>query len=159
MNDKTLKNLRTLELPEDTEVQLSFEGCEEVLHYTDDYHDEVLSDTGIIGNIASLLCEFRDSVTTLYGGAVLQDMRDSNLLDEYERDGTFDDYLTEALFENHWDLDLIEWSTEKYDHKRGRCTVSVNFSVPLSRVLQASPASLLGWEASVKTEMGTLVMG
>jgi hypothetical protein len=159
MTEEIFNKLRNLNLSGDTQVELTFEEREDVFHYTEDYHDEVLSDTGIIGSIASLLCEFRDSVTTTYGDAVLQDMRDSNLLDEYERDGTFDDYLTETLFENHWDLELIEWSTEKYDHKRGCCTVSANFSVPLSRVLQASPASLSGWEASVKTDMGTLVLG
>ena len=84
-------------------------------------------------------------------------MREQSLLDAYERDGAFDDYLTETLFENHWDLDVIEWSTEKYDHKRGCCTVSANFSVPLSRVFE-SPDVLSEWEASVKTPMGTLIL-
>ena len=157
MTPDKVQTLKSLNLPEDTMVQLSFEERAEVFHYTEDYHDEVLSDTGILSSISSLLSEFRDSVES-YGSSLLGNMREQSLLDDYERDGTFNDYLTETLFENHWDLDVIEWSTEKYDHKRGCCTVSANFSVPLSRVFESPPEALLDWEASVKTPMGTLIL-
>ena len=85
-------------------------------------------------------------------------MRQNNLLDNYERDGTFDDYLSEVLYESHWDLDIVEWSTEKYDHKRGCCTVSATFAVPLSCLYANPEAQLTGWEASVKTPLGTLIL-
>lgn len=156
MTPDKVQTLKSLNLPEDTMVQLSFEESADVFHYTEDYHDEVLSDTGILSSISSLLSEFRDSVES-YGSSLLGNMREQSLLDDYERDGTFGEYLQVALWENHWDLGVIEWSTEKYDHKRGCCTVSANFSVPLSRVFE-SPDVLLEWEASVKTPMGTLIL-
>ena len=157
MNAEIVEKLRNLNLPEDSLVNLSFEDHSEVFHYTEDYHDEVLSDTGIIESIASLVSTFKDNVTS-YGDSILENMRQNNLLDNYERDGTFDDYLSEVLYESHWDLDIVEWSTEKYDHKRGCCTVSATFAVPLSCLYANPEAQLTGWEASVKTPLGTLIL-
>ena len=62
MTPDKVQTLKSLNLPEDTMVQLSFEESADVFHYTEDYHDEVLSDTGILSSISSLLSEFRDSV-------------------------------------------------------------------------------------------------
>jgi len=50
---------------------------------------------------------------------------------------------------------LIEYSTEKYDHKRGFTTLTAEVEVAYSDLMKASPF-LTGWRVSVDTEDGTL---
>ena len=149
--------LEELELPCDTMVKLICEEQEEVFHYTDDYHDEAVSATGIISLVAELLSQYGSDVYH-YGSSMLEDMRGAGLLEEYERDDTFEEYLEEVLYENYWELEFIEFSTHKYDHKRGKCVMEVAFEVPLERVLTSSTA-LQGWKASVPTPHGVLMIG
>jgi len=88
---------------------------------------------------------------------VLQSLRDDGLLDDYERDDTFSDYLNEVITDNFWDVDFIESSTEKYDYKRGFCTLTAEVVVPVAQLLELQP-SLTGWSASVRTPAGVLTL-
>ena len=56
-----------------------------------------------------------------------------------------------------YDVDLIEYSTEKYDHKRGFCTLTATVNVSVDNLLTTRPF-LMGWEVSVPTENGTLTL-
>ena len=83
-------------------------------------------------------------------------MREEAFLDDYERGSfTFEDYLTEYITDNFYDQEFIEASTEKYDHKRGFCTLSTEVQVTAKNIISASPF-LSGWTASVSTDNGTL---
>jgi len=150
--------LQDLDLAPGTMVKLSFEDDHDVFHYTEDYHDEVIFESGIIREIAMLLERFGDDVSDGYGNILLQDLRSGGFLEEYERDDTFCDYLEEVMSDNYHELEIIEFSTHKYDHKRGRCTVSATFEVPISRLLD-DPWALNGWKAAVQTAHGMLMMG
>jgi hypothetical protein len=48
---------------------------------------------------------------------------------------------------------LIECSIEQYDHKRGKCTVSTEFTTTLGN-LKESPISAIGWTATVEHDDG-----
>jgi len=78
-------------------------------------------------------------------------------LEEYERDNTFSDFLSETISENFYDFEFIETSTEKYDYKRGFCTLSTEIEIPYSNLVNAQP-SLVGWDIVVETPLGTLNM-
>ena len=96
--------------------------------------------------------------TTRYGQDPLETLRDEGLLEDYKRgSGSFEDYVSEAITDNFYDVDLIDYSTEKYDHKRGFCTLEANLKVSAGD-LMSSNADVNGWEASVKTEQGTLTI-
>ena len=53
--------------------------------------------------------------------------------------------------------EFVESSTEKYDHKRGFCTLSADFEVDLKNLLETRPF-LHSWEVSVPTPNGTLTL-
>ena len=59
------------------------------------------------------------------------------------------------ITENFYDMDFVEHSTEKYDHKRGFCTLTAQVEVPLANFVEVNPF-VSGWKVSVETENGTL---
>ena len=64
--------------------------------------------------------------------------------------------ITEIIQEYWNECDWLEFSTEKYDHKRGYATLSTEVMVPYSEVVNAEDWMLTGWTAVVKTDLGTL---
>lgn len=150
--------LQALNLPEDTMVNLSYsEGTDVFVHNETDV-DDALSYTDVVDTFASLVATRGLNVSTQFGGNVLQTLRSEGHLDDYERgSGTFENYIGEFLTENFYDQDFIEHSTERFDHKRGFCTLSTEVQVPMSEIISESPF-LSGWEISVKTDNGTLTI-
>ena len=65
--------------------------------------------------------------------------------------------IAEKLEENFYDQEFIEYSTERYDHKRGFTTLSADVKVSVKNLLFATP-HLGGWTASVQTDAGTLTL-
>ena len=59
------------------------------------------------------------------------------------------------MSENFYDTELIEYSTEKYDHKRGFTTLTAQVDVPVSNFVEVNPF-IAGWQVSVETDNGTL---
>ena len=148
-------SLQQLELTPDTLVRLSYEDYDEVSHYTDDYREEVLANTDIVAELTSILLKFGEEVY-YYGSSLLQQLRDVGHIDAYEGDDIFGEQLQEVLCENY--CDFIEFTTVKYDHKRGRCTVGATVDIPIGRLL-SEVHTLPGWKASVKTPHGILIIG
>ena len=68
----------------------------------------------------------------------------------------FGDYLSEVISDNFYDVGLIEYSTEKYDHKRGFCTLTAQVQIAAANIISEAPF-LSGWSASVPTENGILM--
>jgi len=150
-----VERLRAMNISDDTNITLTYEdGCD-VLHYTDDHISNAVSETGICSILAEAIA---DGPLYRSGNEVLQEMRDEGLLDEYPRDGSgFVDYVAEVIADNYWDYDWLEYSTSRYDHKRGYTTFTLEFDVPYSE-LKDNPHSFSGWTASVDTENGTLTL-
>ena len=83
-------------------------------------------------------------------------LRAEDYLEDYERGSyAFEDYIAETLSDNFYDTELIEYSTEKYDHKRGFCTLTAQVEVPYANLIEVDPF-ISGWNVSVETENGTL---
>ena len=153
------ETLTSMNLAPETKVNLSYsEGVDVFVHNETDV-DTALSETDVVSTFAELIATPGLDVTSQYGTNVLDSLRDEGLLESYER-GTFafSEYLTTTINDNFYDVDLIEYSTEKYDHKRGFTTLSAEVQVTLENFVETQPF-LAGWEVSVKTEKGLLVLG
>ena len=149
------KKIQALQLDDNTNVNLTWEeGCD-VHHYTDDYLDEAVSDTGIAHTLAEAITE-----GPLYksGNEILEEMREEGLLDEYERGSEdFTSFVAEVVASEHWNYDWLDYETTKYDHKRGFTTFTLDFDVKAGD-LEKHPNAFIGWTASVRTESGTLTL-
>ena len=150
------KKLQSLQLPEDTMVTLTYEDGTDVFHYNETEIDTAISETSVINEFATLIANSRLNATNRWCGNVLEHLRSEDYLADYERGSyNFEEFLAETITENFYDVDLIEYSTEKYDHKRGFTTLTAEVQVPASALIQESPF-LSGWKLSVETENGTL---
>ena len=155
-----LKRLQTLNLPEDAMITLIREEGTDVFVHNETEVDTALSDTDVVNSFVSLITTPGLRVSSRWSGEIMESLRSDGHLDDYERGSfTFEDYLTEFFTENFYDQEFIEYSTEKYDHKRGFTTLTCSFSSRASDVLSnlgEYGTTLSGWQARVKTPTGTL---
>ena len=150
------KKLKSLNLPDDAMITLIYEEGTDVFHFNETEVETAISGTSVIEEFASLIAHRRLDARNRWSGNIIEHLRAEEYLDDYER-GTFgfETFLTEKLSENFYDTDLIEHSTEKYDHKRGFTTLTATVEVPVSNFIEVDPF-VSGWKASVATENGTL---
>ena len=151
------ETLRNLNLGADAVAKLSYkEGADVFVHNETDTEDG-LRETNTAEYLAGLITTKGLTVTNGYTNEeVLQAMRDNDLLDDYDRgDFAFEEFVAEVIRASHWDHEWVETSTEKYDYKRGFCTVSANVNVPVQQLIENESAAT-GWKVSVQTENGTL---
>lgn len=152
-----IKKLQSLNLSADTEVSLSYSDGADVFVHNETEVEDALSETDVVSTFAELIATRGLRVSTQFGGNVLERLREDELLDDYKRDGDFATFLADVISETFYEYDFIESSIEKYDYKRGFCTLSANVKVPLSDIIEHSPF-LSGWEVSVKTDNGNLTL-
>ena len=157
MSKNLREKLTNLNMQENEMVTLSYSEGTEVFVHNETEIDTALSETDVVSNFSELIATPGLKASTQYGGEVLESLREGGLLESYDRDGCFSDYLNETIVDNFYDVDFIEHSTEKYDHKRGFCTLTAKVQVGVENLISSSPF-LSGWTASVKTDAGTLVM-
>ena len=117
--------------------------------------DTALSETSVIEQFCELIATPGLQAEDSWGNNILGELRNSGYLDDYERDYTFTNYLSEAVRENFYDLEFIEKSIESYDYKRGHCTLSTTVQIPVKNFIEVHPF-VFGWSISVPTENGTL---
>jgi len=150
--------LTSMNLPSDTVVNLSYSEGTDVFVHNETEVETALNDTDVVSTFSELVATPGLSVSTTYGTNVLESLRGEGLLDSYERGSfSFSDYLSTVISENFYDTDLIEYSTEKYDHKRGFTTLTADVQLSLEEMLSVQPV-LFGWDVSVKTAAGTLTL-
>lgn len=151
-----VKKLQSLNLSEDALVTLTYEEGTDVFVHNETEVEDAMNNTSVIGEYAALIAHRKLDARHRWSGNVLQHLRDQDYLEEYER-GTysFEEFLTETLSENFYDHELIEYSTEKYDYKRGFTTLTAAVDVPVSNFVEVDPF-ITGWTISVETENGTL---
>lgn len=154
-----LDKLRNLNLDNDAIVTLTLEEGADVFHYNETEIETALSETSVVSQFAELIATPKfDARDGWAGDSILQNLREQDLLDDYERgEFTFADYLTEAINDNFYDVELIDYSTEKYDHKRGFTTLTATVKATVGNILESAP-SLAGWNVSVETENGVLTI-
>ena len=153
-----IQKIKDLNLPEDSMVSLSYSEGVDVFVHNETEVETALSETDVVNTFAELVATKGLKATTQYGTGVIESLRDEGLLDDYERGSfTFSDYITETISDNFYDVDLIDYSTEKYDHKRGFCTLSADVRVPVKNLIESAPY-LGAWTVSVQTDSGTLTL-
>jgi len=151
------ESLNNLKVEDNTNVVFRYEQGTDVFHFNETEVETAISDTDVVERVATVATSGL-KVTTQYGGEPLQILRDADLLEDYERgSGNFEEYVADAIRENFYDADLIEYSTEKYDHKRGFTTLTARVQAPLSEVLNKETkfnSVFSGWTAEVSTGNG-----
>tara|TARA_R110001583_G_scaffold12612_7_gene55849 strand:- start:16830 stop:17303 length:474 start_codon:yes stop_codon:yes gene_type:complete len=153
-----IEKIRDLDLPEDTKVRLSYSEGTDVFVHNETEIETALSQTDVVSTFAELVSTRALQAESAYGTHILNSLREDGHLEDYEKGAhAFAEHITEKLQDNFYDQEFIESSTEKYDHKRGFCTLSTDVQVTVKNLLFASPY-LGGWEASVKTDSGTLTL-
>ena len=150
-----IENLKNLNFESGATATLTYSDGAEVFVHNETEVETALAETDVVWSFVELIATPGLEVKTLFGTNVLESLRDDGLLEDYERDDTFSDYLNEVITDNFWDVDFIESSTEKYDYKRGFCTLTAEVVVPVAQLLELQP-SLTGWSASVRTPVGVL---
>lgn len=154
----TITKLQSLRLADDAMLTLTYEEGADVFHYTGNEVEDAIGETSVIQEFASLISDSKLDARNSWHGNILEYLRGEDLLEDYERgSGNFDEYLAEVLTDNFYDIDMIEHSTEKYDHKRGFTTLTAEVQVPASNYLEVVPF-ITGWTISVETEVGTVTI-
>jgi len=143
--------LKSAGLNSKDKITLTYQTGGDVVHAWDGYEQEVLEETGFANTVAELIS------TSGFNNNVIQDMRDSDYLDDYPRDHSgFQEFVSEVITENFWDMDFIERSTERYDYKRGFFNLEANVETTVGDVLSTPEYAFTGWSTTVNTSLGTL---
>jgi len=148
--------LQKMGLNGNNKVTLSLEDGQDIVHYTgEDYEGETIRESGIANSLACLITSRH-----LPNNTAIEELRNDGYLDDYERGSyEFEEYVTEAIAENGYELGLLEVDTEHYDHKRGYTNVKVELDITLGELFAAdkkSPYLFSGWHVAVETPIGTL---
>ena len=152
------KKLKSLKLKDDAMVTLSYRSGTDVFVHIETEIETAIAETDVVSTFAELIAIPGLNVSTRWNGNVLQSLRDDGYLDDYERGSfAFEEYIADTLAENFYDQEFIEYSTEKYDHKRGFCTLSAEVQIPAGDIITESPY-LSNWEVSVQTIDGVLTL-
>ena len=152
-----IDKLKNLNIPDSELVTLKYSDGTEVFVHNETEIEDALSETDVVATFAELIATPGLRVSTQFGVNVIERLREDEHLNDYKRDGDFASFLADVINENFYEYDFIESSIEKYDYKRGFCTLSANVKVPLSDIIKHSPY-LSGWEISVKTDNGDLTL-
>lgn len=150
------KKLIELNLDPDAMVNLSYSEGADVFHFNETEIDTALSETSVVNEFASLIANTKLDARNRWNGNIIQHLRAEAYLEDYERGSyAFEDYIAEAITDNFYDVELIDYSTEKYDHKRGFTTLTAEVEVPVANFIEVDPF-VSGWTVSVQTDNGTL---
>jgi len=152
------KKLQSLNLTEDSMVSLRYSEGTDVFVHNETEVETAMAETDVINRFSELIATPGLRAQTRWGEEIISELRDSGFLEEYERDYTFSDFISDTISENFYDFEFIETSTEKYDHKRGFCTLSAEVEIPYGNLTKAQP-DLIGWDVVVETPLGSLNIG
>ena len=147
MSVTIIDTINNLDVTDDTIVTLKYEDSHEGWHSTGELESEAVRETGTADMVADLITDKTLQVRTSFGDELALDaLRSTDLLEEYDRgDFAFEQFIAETIRENPWDADeFVGFSTEQYDHKRGRCTVSAEFTTTIANFKQGFSAATGG---------------
>jgi len=116
-----VKRLQSLNLAEDAMIHLTYEEGADVFVHNETEVEDAINETSVIYEFASLVAQTKLDVRNRWSGNILEHLRNESYLDDYER-GTFgfENFIAETIRDNFYDVDLIEYSTEKYDYSHSR---------------------------------------
>ena len=139
-----IEQIRKLNLPSDTKINLYYSEGTDVFVHNETEIETALENTVVVRSYVEVIIP-------------VAHLREQGLLEDYDREGWFADYLVDCINDNFYDAEVIEYSIEKYDHKRGFCTLSAELYTTAEHVL-ASTIGLDGWKVTVETSAGDLIL-
>ena len=154
----TTEKIKSLELPPETKVNLKYSLGTDVFHYNETEIDTALENTDVVSSYVYAILLPNLNVQTTWGEDPVSHLREQGLLEDYTRDGFFFDYLCETIRDNFYDAEVISYSTEKYDHKRGFTTLTGELYTTTGDMIE-SGVDLPGWLITVETKAGDLILG
>ena len=156
-----IETLQGLNISSEDYVYLNYEDSASVWHISDNYVEIALGETDTASMLAVALATPGVTVLSRYEEDILGTMRDEGMLEEYDREGWFEEFLTEKIQEEAYQYDLLTISTERHDHKRGTCEIAANIKVlagDLYDLGAAADSFVTGFEVVVQTNAGTLTL-
>ena len=161
MGDNIIETLKELNVSSEDYVYLNYTDSAEVWHISDDYVSTALGETETAAMLAGAMATTGVTVLSRYDEDILGTMRDEGMLDDYDRDGYFEDYLTGKIQEEAYQYDLLTITTERHDHKRGTCEVATNIKVAAADLYNLGDGAnsfVSGFDVVVQTAAGTLTL-
>ena len=153
-----VNKLKSLKIKPDAMATLIYSAGTDVFVHNETEIEDALAETDVVQTFSNLVTTPGLQVFNGYGDNILEELRDSGHLDDYCRGSfEFEEFVSEVVAENIYDFDFIDRSVEKYDHKRGFCTLTAAVQVPVSNLIEINPF-LVGWDISVVTKDGTLTL-
>jgi hypothetical protein len=149
-----LDKLTNLDLGDTTTLTFTYSEGTDTFHYNETHVDTALEETRVVDCVAEVAASQLPVVTAHSNEGLLQVLREADLLEDYERGSEeFSGFIAAAIADNFYDLyELIEESTERYDHKRGFTTLTSTFKANVFDVLQHLDRYedvFSGWKLSV----------
>jgi hypothetical protein len=154
-----VNRLREINVDEDSFVTLKYTEGNDVWHINDGYVTDSVYETATANLLAGLLASgvpvYSSWGEPSEGSDILNELRAQGELDDYERGEEYGEYS-------------LEYSTEQYDYKRGRCDISTEVQVRVGDIFNADAATdgrleffdadnfVSGFAVSVQTPNGTL---
>ena len=157
MSVTIIDTINNLDVTDDTIVTLKYEDSHEGWHSTGELESEAVRETSTADMVADLITDKALQVRTIFGDELALDaLRDTDLLEDYERgEYAFEQFIAETIRENLYDVDeFVEFNTQQYDHKRGNCTVSAEFTTTVANLKEGVDGAT-GWTASFQHAGGT----
>jgi hypothetical protein len=153
-----VQKLKKLKVDPSTMVTLSYVDGVDVFVHNESEVETALSETNVIEEFCAIVATPGLHVTTMQGTPILEELRASSLLEEYER-GTdaFVEYLTEVINDNFYEFDFIDTNIQKFDHKRGFCELRAEVQASVGELIDSN-AFVDSWTISVPTENGVLTL-
>jgi hypothetical protein len=150
------EKLRKLNIDPAIVATLTYIDGVDVFVHNEEEVETAMAETNVVEEFCELIATPGLNVTTMHGRPILEELRASSLLEEYERGThTFVEYLADVINDNFYEFDFIDANIQKFDHKRGFCELRAQVQVPVGELLSSS-ASLSTWTVSVPTENGVL---
>ena len=150
-------NMESLNFSSDSKVVLRYEGTADCFLMNENEVETALSNTDVVSTYAGLLATPGLQLSSTWHGNILDYLRDDGYLEDYERDGTFEDYLAEIMHDNFYDLELVDSTIQKYDYKRGACTLTAEAFTTVENLLSVKP-NLFGWSARIEDGQSVVML-
>ena len=157
-NMTTIDKIKKLNLPEDTKIHLEYSSGTDVFVHNETEVETALENTDVVTEFVSLALDHKLNLTTRWGQEPISHLRDQGLLEDYDREYWFDSYLVETINSNFYDAEIIDYSTEKYDHKRGFTTLTAELYTTVGSVLSSDHTDFPGWKVTLETQSGDLIL-
>lgn len=159
MGQEYKEKFKELNLPGNTWVTLTYSDGADVIHYKDEAVNDAVSETDVVERFSNLVM----ALPQIRREGILEDLADAGVLElpdpDDENAGQLDVLaVREAIENNFYDQQFIEYSIKQYDHKRGYCTLTATVEVTVDELLN-SDIDLFRWTLEVQTKHGTLSFG